>query len=190
MTASHSALGDGGVLASAADRGGRPSSGDHDVPPAGDTEARRRAGLQPAPAPPSASDPVELRIALDAVRVVVLLAVPCLVVAWAVAGGGGLLGAAIGAGVVAGMFLISAGLLSFAARFGPSALMGAALGGFVLRLILYAVLIVLLTPIEAIHGPSLAITAALLLIASLAWEARMVTRTPGFFWVSTDSERT
>ena len=127
----------------------------------------------------------ELRIAASATRAVLLLAVPCLILAALFAGPGGLLGAAIGAAVVLGMFGISAAVAARAARISDTAVLVANVAGFGLRLFIYALLIVVLDPVEAIHGPSLAITAAVLLVGSLAWEVRHVSRTPGFWWVRT-----
>lgn len=127
----------------------------------------------------------ELRIAASATRAVLLLAVPCLMLAALFAGPGGLLGAAIGAAVVLGMFGISAAVAARAARISDTAVLVANVAGFALRLFIYALLIVVLDPVEAIHGPSLAITAAVLLVGSLAWEVRHVSRTPGFWWVRT-----
>jgi len=151
-----------------------------------------------APGPVSADDPVELRLAGSAIVLVLALAVPVVAVAAAVAGAGGALGAGIATAVVAGMLLMTGGMLSLAARFGPTALLAAALGGYLLRLMIYALLIVLLRPVEAIHGPSLAIAAAVLLIAALTWEVRAVSCTPRLFWVDAtrsapaadDTERT
>lgn len=127
----------------------------------------------------------ELRIAASATRAVLLLAVPCLILAALFAGPGGLLGAAIGAAVVLGMFGISAAVAARAARISDTAVLVANVAGFALRLFIYALLIVVLDPVEAIHGPSLAITAAVLLVGSLAWEVRHVSRTPGFWWIRT-----
>jgi hypothetical protein len=127
----------------------------------------------------------ELRIAVSAARAVLLLAVPCLVLSAVFAGPGGLLGASIGAAVVLGMFGISAVFAAKAARISDTAVLVANVAGFALRLFIYALLIVILDPVEAIHGPSLAVTAAVLLVGSLAWEVRHVSRTPGFWWVRT-----
>jgi hypothetical protein len=136
---------------------------------------------------------VELRIARSAAAAVLVLSVPVVGIAALAVGREGAIGAAVGAGVVLGMFVLAGGLVTLAAPFGPSAILAATLGGFALRLVLYAVLMVVLTPIEAIHGPSLAIAAAVLLLSALAWEARHVSRIPDFFWVRTEerpSERT
>jgi hypothetical protein len=132
-----------------------------------------------------ATEAPELRIAVSAVRAVLVLAVPFVVGAALVAGPSGLLGAGIGAAVVLGMFVISAALSVLAAPHGPSAMLLATVGGFALRLVLYAILIVVLDPVEAIHGPSLAVTAAALLVGALAWEVRHTSRTPSFWWVQT-----
>jgi len=132
-------------------------------------------------------DAIELRLARSAVLVVVIMAIPALAIAAAVAGAGGALGAGIAAAVVGGMFIMAGALMSWAARIGPTALMAAVLGGYLLRLLIYALLIVLLRPVEAIHGPSLAITAAVLLLAALAWDVRLVSRVPSFYWVTAAS---
>jgi hypothetical protein len=130
-----------------------------------------------------AAAPVELRIAGSALRFLALLALPTLAVAWFTAGREGLNGALVGVGVVAGMFAVAAGLSALAAPHGPTALFAAVVGGFALRLGAYAGLIVWLRPVEAIHGPSLAISAALVLMSTLAYEAWHVSRTPQFFWI-------
>lgn len=130
-----------------------------------------------------ASRDPELRIAASAVRAVLLLAVPCLAISTWLAGSNGLLGATIATAIVLAMFGISAALAAIAAPHGPTAMLLATVGGFALRLMIYAILIVVLDPVEAIHGPSLAISAAVLLLGALAWEVRHVSRTPGFWWV-------
>lgn len=143
-----------------------------------------------APSAPRRGDPIELRLALGAARLMVLLALPALGIGWLVAGPDGVLSAGIAVALVAGMYLMSGMLLSYAAKIGPGALMAAALGGFALRLMIYALLIVLLTPVEAIHGPTLAITAAALLVLSLIYEARLVSRTPNLYWIDAEAART
>jgi ATP synthase protein I len=140
------------------------------------------------PRPVTATDHVELRLAASALRVIALAAVPVTGAAFVLAGARGALGAAIAAGVVAGMFLLSGGLLSLAAPLGPSALLAAALGGYVLRLMLYALLIVLLRPLEGFSHASLAVSAAVLLVVALAWEIRVVSRTPELFWLDAGAE--
>lgn len=141
------------------------------------------AVLDPAPTAPRPGDPIELQLAVGALKAIAVLAAPVILGAWLAVGTSGAIGAAVAVAVVAGMYLMSGALLSYAARFGPGALMAAALGGFALRLMIYALLLVLLRPVEAIHGPSLAISAAVLLVLTLVWEARIVSRTPNLYWI-------
>jgi hypothetical protein len=63
--------------------------------------------------------------------------------------------------------------------------MAAALGGYVLKLCIYAVLIVLLADSDAIDGSSLAVTSAILLVAALVWQTRWALRDARLFWVTT-----
>lgn len=142
-----------------------------------------------APSAPRAGDPIELQLALGALRLLVAVTVPVIAVAWFLAGFEGGLSAAIAIALVAGMYLMSGALLSYAAKFGPEALMAAALGGFALRLAIYGLLLVLLTPVEAIHGPTLAVTAAVLIVATLVYEARMVSKIPNLYWVDASAAR-
>jgi hypothetical protein len=132
----------------------------------------------------------ELRIMRSALAAVGVLAVPVLGVAWYVAGTSGLLGAGIGVALVAVLFLVTGVAMSVAAPHGPAALMAAALGGFAAQFVLYALLLVLLRPVEAIHGPSLAIGTAVVMVATLAFEAWHVNRVPSFFWVDPAAGRT
>ena len=145
--------------------------------------SRRPGSAAPTKGATARPAAVELRIAGSALRFMALLALPTLGVAWFAAGREGLNGALVGAAVVAGMFAVAAGLSALAAPHGPTALFTAVLGGFALRLGAYAALIVWLRPVEAIHGPSLAISAAVLLMSTLAYEAWHVSRTPQFFWI-------
>ncbi|MPZ87644.1 MAG: hypothetical protein GEU81_06120 [Nitriliruptorales bacterium] len=128
-------------------------------------------------------------MAAAAIRFAGVLAVPVVAVAWLAAGRDGAISAGLGVALVAGTFAVSAALLSLAARFGPAALMAAGLGGFVVRLLIYAALLVVLRPVEAIHGPSLAVSVAVVMIATLVFEARYVTRTPGFYWLDPAAAR-
>lgn len=136
-----------------------------------------------APDPVTMNNPVELQLARSAVGFLLVLGGPVIAVAALIEGTPGALSAAIGAAVVIGMFLMAGALMSWAARISPAALMGAVLGGYLVRLMIYAGLIVLLRPVPWLSGPSLAISTAVLLVAVLVWEVRMVSRTPNLFWV-------
>ena len=136
-----------------------------------------------APSPVRSGDAIELRLARSAALFVVVLGIPVVAVAGLLAGTPGALSAAIGAAVVIGMFLMAGALMSWAARISPTALMGAVLGGYLLRLMVYALLILVLRRVEWLSGPSLAISTAILLVAVLAYEVRTVSRTPSLFWI-------
>ena len=133
--------------------------------------------------PIRSGDGVELRLARSAAGFLVVLGIPVIAVAALFAGRPGALSAGIGALVVIGMFLMAGATMSWAARIGPAALMGAVLGGYLVRLVVYAVLIVLLRPVEWLSAPSLAIATAVLLVAVLAWEVRVASRNPSMFWI-------
>jgi hypothetical protein len=133
--------------------------------------------------PVRADNPIELKLARSAVGFLLVLGGPVIAVAALLAGTSGALSAAVGASVVIGMFVMAGALMSYAARISPAALMAAVLGGYVLRLVIYAVLIVLLRPMAWVSGPSLAISTAVLLVAVLVWEVRAVSRMPNTLWV-------
>ena len=143
----------------------------------------------PAPEPIRAGDGVELRLARSAVGFLVVLGIPVIGVAALVGGTPGALSAGIGAAVVIGMFLMAGATMSWAARISPTALMGAVLGGYLVRLMVYALLIVVLRPVNWLDGPSLAISTAVLLVAVLAWEVRVASRNPSMFFVDADAGR-
>jgi len=143
-----------------------------------------------APPPVQPTEPVEWRLALRGVAMTLALGTAFVAGAAVLAGQRGALGAGIAVAVVAGMLLLSGGAMSLMAPFGPSALMAAVLGGYVLKLCIYALLILLLRDVAAIDGPSLAITAAVLMLAALAWQARVALRDKRLFWVSADRSDT
>ena len=141
-----------------------------------------------APSPVRSADAIELRLARSAAIFLVVLGIPVIAVAGLLAGTAGALSAAIGAAVVIGMFLMAGALMSWAARISPAALMGAVLGGYLLRLMVYALLIIVLRRVEWLSGPSLAISTAILLVAVLAYEVRTVSRTPSLFWIDASAK--
>lgn len=142
-----------------------------------------------APDPPSPDEPIEWRAALGAVWVTLALGAVFVAGAGLLLDRRAVLGAAIGVAVVAGTLLLSGATMSLAAPFGPSALMAAVLGGYVLKLVIYAMLIVLLGDVEAIDGPSLAVTAAILLVVALVWQTRRILRDRRLFWVMASGPR-
>lgn len=136
-----------------------------------------------APSPVRPVDAVELRLARSAAVFLVVLGLPVIGVSWLLAGVPGVAGAALGTAVVIGMFLMAGATMSWAARISPTALLGAVLGGYLVRLMIYAVLIVLLRDAAWLSGTTLAIATAVLLVAVLAWEVRVASRNPSMFFV-------
>lgn len=92
-------------------------------------------------------------------------------------------GAATAAGVIAvvvGGFLVTGRSLRWASRRGPTSVQAVALGGVVLKLSVYALLIVTLAPLGVIDRPTLGLTAPVALFALLAVEVRLVVTNPEF----------
>ena len=141
------------------------------------------------PSPVTTTTPIELNLARSAVGFLLVLGAPIIAVAGLLQGANGAASAAVGAAVVMGMFVMAGALMSYAARISPAALMAAVLGGYIVRLVIYAGLIVLLRPVTWLHGPSLAIATAVLLVAVLVWEVRVVSRTPSTLWVDARAGR-
>lgn len=118
-----------------------------------------------------------------AARLLALLVVPLVGGAWAVAGAGGALGAATGMLFVLVLFGLSGLALTLVASHSSSAVVAVSLGGVLVRLLAYPVVLALLAPVEALHRPSLAAATAVAFVATLAYEMRVMSRTPGLFWL-------
>lgn len=82
--------------------------------------------------------------------------------------------------VVVGGFLLTGLSLRWAARRGPTTVQAVALGGVVLKLAFYALLIVTLAPMGVIDRPTLGLTAPVALTALLVVEVRLVVTNPEF----------
>jgi ATP synthase protein I len=132
-------------------------------------------------------DANEVAMARAAVRVGALTAVPVVAVAGLVRGTAGALTALAAVAFVTGLFYVTGRSLAWAASKSVTALQAMALGGFFVRLVLYAVLIVVLRPVEAIDGPVLAIATAVTMIVVLAFEVRFVLRHSELWWVDADA---
>lgn len=131
----------------------------------------------------------EVTMARAAVRVGVPLALVVTGLAWAIRGPAGGLTALGAVALVVGNFTLTGHSLGWAARFGPTAIQAVALGGFLVRLVAYAVLIVVLRPVEAIDGPVLAISTAAAMVVVLAYEVRLVLRHTELWWLHDRKER-
>ncbi len=127
----------------------------------------------------------ELTMARAALRVGVIVAVPVVLAAAALRGTAAGVTALAAVAVVVANFYVTGRSLSWAAKIGPAALQATALGGFLVRLVIYAGAIVLLRPVEAIDGPVLAISAAVAMVVVLAYEVRLVTSHRELWFVDT-----
>lgn len=127
----------------------------------------------------------ETELVRAAVRAGLVVAVPIVAVAAISRGLEGGLTALVTVAFVVGVFALTGWSLRWAAGHGPTAIQAVALGGFFLRLVLYAALIVVLRPVEAIDDTVLAVSAAVALVAVLAYETRIVLTHREFWMVDT-----
>lgn len=131
----------------------------------------------------------EAAMAAAAVRLGLVLAPAATLVAWLVRGGSAALTALFGVVLVVGGFAATGRSLTWAARRSEEVLMAVALGGFLLRLVLYAALIVALRPVEALDGPVFAVTVAATLVVMLGYEVRLVLRHGELWWLHDRKEQ-
>lgn len=150
-------------------------------------ETAQRAGSGPLRQPRPGSG--ERRLALGAAVALALTAVPTLLVAGLVAGAPGVLGAAIGLSFVALLFVGSALALAWAAARGHGGALGVLVGGALGRLLLYAAALAALSGVEGLHRESLAIATAVAVAVTLAYELRLLARSPELFRVETGTTR-
>ena len=133
-----------------------------------------------APEAPEEVVMVEREIALDMVRRGVYVA-PVILAAAGIGGGwGGVASAAYGLALVLANFLIAAGLLGWAAKKGPSLLMAAAFGGFVLRMGLLVLAVQLVKDQAWLEPLPLGITILAAYLGLLFWETRFVSASLAF----------
>lgn len=127
-------------------------------------------------------------MASAALRIGAVVAVPVVVTAWMLRGDAAGLTALGAVLLVVGNFAATGWSLDWAGRHGLAMLQGVALGGFLLRLIMYAIGIVLLTPVEAIDGPVLAVSVAVTTIVLLATEVWLLSHRAELWWVHPAAE--
>lgn len=122
-----------------------------------------------------------------AVRVVAALALPVVGIAWALRGTDAAMTAVGGLAVVAVGQWVTGRSLSWAARRSLTILHVVTLGGFLVRLAVYAALIIALAPTDLVDGPVLAASVVISVIAVLAVETRMVLRDNSFWWLDSSA---
>ena len=117
---------------------------------------------------------VERDIALDIVKHGLIVAPVIVVIAGLTSHWDGAASAAIALGIVFVNFLLAALIVGYAARISPVAVGGAALGGYVLRLALIVVALVLLRHVSWIVLPWLGFTIVGAHLGLLFWETRYI----------------
>lgn len=122
-------------------------------------------------------------MARAAVRVGAAITVPVAGTAWLLRGPAGAASALGGVVLVIASFAGTGWSLHWAGRHGRSVLQAVALGGFGLRLGLYAIVLVLLEPVPAVDGPALAVATAAALVVLLVHETRLLSRRAELWWV-------
>jgi hypothetical protein len=119
---------------------------------------------------------VERQVALDIVKHGLMAAPPVLLIS-AIRGWDGVASAAIALGIVLVNFLAAAAIMTRAAKSGPTAIGAAALGGYVLRLAVILVALVLLRHQPWIDLPTLGFVIVGTHLGLLVWEMKYVSLT-------------
>ena len=117
---------------------------------------------------------VEREIANDLVKRAAMIAPVVVLVAGLIDGWSGAASAAIALLIVSVNFLIAAGSMSWAAKISPAAVGGVAAGGYVVRLGLILVALVLLRHVSWISMPWLGVTLGGAHVGLLFWETHFV----------------
>ena len=120
---------------------------------------------------------VEREVALDIVRRGLLVAPAVVLAAGLLRGWDGAASAAIALGIVLVNFLAAAAIMTRAAKSGPTAIGAAALGGYILRLAVILVALVLLRHQPWIDLPTLGFVIVGTHLGLLVWEMKYVSLT-------------
>ena len=123
---------------------------------------------------------VERQLARDMVRHGLIVAPALLLVCGAIWGWVGVSSCAYGLALVFANFLIAAGMLGWAARYGGSVLLGAALGGFLVRMLLLVLAIAVVKDQAWIDMAPLGATILVTYLGLLFWETRYVSASLAF----------
>lgn len=130
------------------------------------------------------------RLAMGAVRVLGILAVPVAAIAAAFAGWQGALSSLVGLGFVLMLFGASAMLLAWVSEraTGPAGVVVLAVGA-VVRIVLYVAILFGLYQMDWVHGRSLAAATALAIAVTLVHELRLLAQMQQLFWVDAEAGR-
>lgn len=126
-------------------------------------------------------------MAAASARVLAVLSPPVIAGAWWITGPGGAAGALAGLLLVLALFGLTGLALGRVRTQAPSVVVGVSLAGVGVRVAGYATALAVLASFDGLHRPSLAAAAFIGFVTTLAYEIRIVSRTPAFFWVRTSS---
>lgn len=129
----------------------------------------------PYGAPVAGSAPVEAIIGRAIAKRVVVVGPVIVVAAWLLRDGLGAISAAVGVSVVVANFILSGLIMSRAARVSLQVYHAAALFGFVVRLGLITLSMLLVASVFEVDRPAMGIAAVVAYLALLSWEAWAVT---------------
>ena len=127
--------------------------------------------------PAAAAPPVERELVIDIAKRGLMVAPAIIAIAAVARGGAGAASAAFAVAVVILNLGLSGASLSWAARTSLNMLMGAALGGFLLRMGLVVVVISMIRHEPWVDLPTLAVTLLLTQLGLLFWDTKYVSAT-------------
>jgi hypothetical protein len=119
---------------------------------------------------------VERKIGDDTAKRAVFVAPVFIGIFWLTGGTAGAVAALVGTVLVVSNFLLAGRILSVAARISPAAYHAAALFGFVLRLGLLTIAVLVITKLFELDRTAFAITTVGMYLVLLSWETVMVSR--------------
>jgi len=128
--------------------------------------------MAPSPSPTALGPPVEQHVATDMIRRSLPVLPVIVLVAGLIWGVDGALSAAFAVGLVFLNFLFSASLLAWSARISLGLMMVAALGGFIVRLALITVAVLLVKDQSWVELVPLGFTLIVTHLGLLIWETR------------------
>jgi len=124
--------------------------------------------------PAAATEDVETQLAFDMLKHAVPFAPVIVLLSWLVWGSRGAWSALLAIAVVVVNLLLSSFSLAWAARVSPTALMGVALGGFLVRMMLVTGVVVAVKGTAWVDLTALAVAILVTHLTLLVWETRYV----------------
>jgi hypothetical protein len=132
------------------------------------------AGSERSLAAEPVAEAVETQLALDMLKHAVPFAPVVVLLSWLIWGSRGAWSALLAVGVVVVNLLLSSISLAWAARVSPTALMGVALGGFLVRMMLVTAVVIAVKGSAWVDLTALAVAILVTHLSLLVWETRYV----------------